>query len=146
MDLSPLPECFYRVSVKALILDDTRTKFLVVQERSKKWELPGGGLDWGESPQVGLAREIYEEMGLQVMSVAPHPSYFLTGQFTSKAGRKERWFVNVLYETVVKDLDITPSDECIATAFVTPQEALGLPAFNNVLTLAELFDYKKHVV
>jgi 8-oxo-dGTP diphosphatase len=44
-----LPGCYYRISVKALILDETRTKFLVVQELDGRWELPGGGLDWDEN-------------------------------------------------------------------------------------------------
>lgn len=29
-----------------------------------KWTLPGGGLDWGEHPEDGLHRELYEETGL----------------------------------------------------------------------------------
>jgi ADP-ribose pyrophosphatase YjhB (NUDIX family) len=57
---------YYRLSVKALILDSARTKFLLVQEDNGKWELPGGGLDWGESPQDGVAREIREEIGVQI--------------------------------------------------------------------------------
>lgn len=29
------------------------------------WTLPGGGLDWGEHPEEGLARELWEETGLR---------------------------------------------------------------------------------
>ena len=28
------------------------------------WTLPGGGLDWGEHPEEGMHRELYEETGL----------------------------------------------------------------------------------
>jgi ADP-ribose pyrophosphatase YjhB (NUDIX family) len=29
-----------------------------------EWTLPGGGLDWGEHPEAGMHRELYEEAGL----------------------------------------------------------------------------------
>ena len=73
-----IPDCFYRVSIKALILNETRDKFLIARESIGFWGLPGGGLEWGASPQSDLAREIAEEMGLQVVTVATYPSYFVT--------------------------------------------------------------------
>lgn len=76
-DYSDIPNCFYRVSIKALVLDE-EGRFLLCREDVGKWELPGGGLDHGESPRDGIIREIKEEMGLEVTSVAEHPSYFLT--------------------------------------------------------------------
>lgn len=36
---------FYRVSVKALILNETRDKFLLCKQGNGVWDLPGGGLD-----------------------------------------------------------------------------------------------------
>ncbi len=33
---------------------------------SKRWTLPGGGLDFGEHPEVGMIREVLEETGMIV--------------------------------------------------------------------------------
>jgi hypothetical protein len=54
-----------------------------------------------------------------VISVAAHPSYF----FTSKT-RKGVHIANVLYETIVKNLDFTPSEECVAVRFFSKEDAL----------------------
>ena len=52
----------YRTSVKALILND-KSELLLVREGNKEWNLPGGGVDWGESPHAALHRELVEELG-----------------------------------------------------------------------------------
>lgn len=101
---------YYRLSVKALILDETRTKFLLVQEDNGKWELPGGGLDWGEKPQAGIRREIQEEMGLVATYVADQPSYLTTAARDSDG----TWTANVLYETTLEHLNFIPSSECLS--------------------------------
>lgn len=34
------------------------------------WDLPGGSIEFGESPMQALVREVYEETGLQVQTAA----------------------------------------------------------------------------
>lgn len=137
-----LPPCFYRISIKALVLDETRTKFLITKEKNGKWELPGGGLELGENPQEALAREIQEEMGITVTSVAAHSSYFLT--FISEMPKKFP-LANIIYEATLANLNFTPSDECIEIAFLSPEEArVRGDLFINVRLLAEQFDVTRH--
>ncbi len=137
-----IPNRFYRVSIKALILDETRTKFLVVQEDNGKWEFPGGGLDWGEKPHEGLARELQEEMGLEACLINQTPCYFLAQQKKPN----DIYVANVFYEVTVKDLDFTPSEECVAIRFVTPEEVKSLETFPNVQELASMFDPQNHTL
>ncbi len=130
-----IPDCFYRVSVKALVLNETKDKFLVCKKKSGVWELPGGGLDWGMSPQDELAREIDEEMSIKITKVADHPSYFLTGQTIIR----KQWVANIIYETELEHLDFTPSDECTEIRFVNRDNLPEGQVFPVVLKLADVF-------
>ncbi len=132
------PNGFYRISPKGLILNETRDKFLIVQEEDGMWDLPGGGLDFGEASQDCLRREIKEEMGLDVLTVSNSPSYFFTDEFQSEA-RKGMWYANVLYEITVAGLDFIPSSECVAVKFVSPEEVSGLTTYNSITNLAKMF-------
>lgn len=111
---------YYRLSVKALILNETRDKFLVTKKSNGVWDLPGGGLEWGESPHDGLCREIEEEMKLPVASIAARPSYFLGGY--PMTPQQEVWMAIVVYETVLGHLNFTPSDECEEIRFISTKD------------------------
>jgi 8-oxo-dGTP diphosphatase len=134
-----LPHTYYRVSAKALILDETKTKFLITLEDSGFWELPGGGLDWGESIEESIKREIKEEMGLEVLEVGREPLYFLRGQ-----NLKGNWSINLLFEVKVKNLNFTPSEECREIKFVDGENLKSLNTFRTVQELGKLFDPNKH--
>lgn len=53
------------VSVKAVIFDDQGRVLLGLNDRSE-WELPGGRMNAGESPQECVVREVREETGIEV--------------------------------------------------------------------------------
>lgn len=141
MNKDIIPNCFYRISVKALVLNHTRDKFLICQEEDGRWELPGGGLDWGETPQSDLPRELMEEMGLQATWIAEHPSYFFT---VAKVGEPGIWICNVLYETRLEHLNFTPSDECVAIDWISSENADQFKQFPNVSMLVQQFDPAQH--
>lgn len=132
-----VPECFYRISVKALILDD-QNRFLLVKEDNGHWELPGGGLDFGESPQEGLKREIWEEMRLETSYVAPQPSYFFT-----TPNHNGVFIANVMYETRMVNLDFVPSAECVEIGFFTSGQVFEEKyLYPNVRVFAGIFSAK----
>ena len=76
--MEQIPNWFYRISAKALILDEDK-KFLLVREE-KWWELPWWWLEYWESPQEWIRRELYEEMWINVIRINKKPSYFITTQ------------------------------------------------------------------
>lgn len=55
----------FRVSLKAVIRNENG-ELLVVKERGRDvWELPGGGMDHGETFEEAMKRELFEEISYQ---------------------------------------------------------------------------------
>lgn len=56
------------IRVVAAILKRNNTYFIARRAPHKvhpgKWEFPGGKIDFGESPEVALERELFEEFGV----------------------------------------------------------------------------------
>jgi 8-oxo-dGTP diphosphatase len=118
------PDCFYRVTVKGLCVRDG--KVLLVRESAKisgKWELPGGGLDFGEDICEGLKRELREEMGMEVKSLSEKPVYVWTHRYETNS-RKVGWYYSLVlaYRVEFESLDFTPSEECEAVQFFSKDE------------------------
>lgn len=132
--------CYYRISIKGLVVDETG-RFLLVKEDNGKWELPGGGLDHGEDPINGLRREIHEEMGLVVTAISPSPKYFVT---TRRRG-SDTFIANVIYEIELQDLNFTASDECQELRYFTVDEARKEDLFPNVAKLLEVYDPQLYI-
>ncbi len=139
--MSEIPNCFYRVSIKALVLNEAKDKFLLCKEEDGRWELPGGGLDWGMTPQEDLPRELMEEMGLKATYIADNPCYFITGRSTN---HPEIRIANVLFETKLEHLNFTPSDECIEIKFVNKDEVEGMELFDGPKKLLKMFKPENH--
>ncbi len=141
--MSEIRSKYYRLSVKALILNEERNKFLLTKKENGVWDLPGGGLDWGETPGKGLAREINEEMQLTARYIAERPSYFFGGYIMS--AEPETWFAIVVYETELESLNFTTSDECTEITFVSKNDLKDLERVPpTVKDLAEQFKPENH--
>ncbi len=58
-----------RVSAHVVIVENGRLLLCRLSAQTDdpgKWTLPGGGLDFGEAPEVGAHRELIEETGLEI--------------------------------------------------------------------------------
>ncbi|MBV9487413.1 MAG: NUDIX domain-containing protein [Frankiaceae bacterium] len=62
---SPFPPALrVPVSVKGIVIVDGRV--LLLKNERDEWELPGGKIELGESPEECVAREVEEEVGWRV--------------------------------------------------------------------------------
>ncbi len=129
----------YRISVKGIVIDKAG-RFLLAKEEDGQWELLGGGLHHNEEPIDGLKREVMEEAGLEVTYVSPTPKYFYTFPKVGHEGHA----ANVVYEMNLKNLDFTPSEECIELRFFTVEEAHRTNPSIRTAKFLDLFDPSLH--
>ena len=97
--------------VGAVVLD-TRGRCLVARRDREPyqglWEFPGGKVKIGEAPETAVARELHEELGIQVMVgkriargaaevegqpavLDVYPAFILTGDVTLTEHSEVRW-------------------------------------------------------
>ena len=127
-------ESNYRISIKALILDD-QGRFLLSRQTNGVWNFLGGGIHFGETIEECLIREIREETGLKVVSMAQNLSYFLTFQKQSNAS----WHANVFYKVQLHSLAFTTSEECLELRFFNKKEATEIKCNENVIKFCNYF-------
>jgi len=125
--------CFYRISIKGIVVDD-QGRILLAREDNGMWEMLGGGLDHGEKPKDGLRREILEETGLKVTKIADKPSYVVT----SKRKENSTYMANIIYEIELESRNFTPSNECQELRFFSIEDTETVELFPNVVELKKL--------
>jgi 8-oxo-dGTP pyrophosphatase MutT (NUDIX family) len=119
--LSEIDTCLYRVSVKAIIENDD--KFLLVKEEDDPfWSFPGGGVDYGESTEEALVRELSEELGVPTNKVK------IDGQVAFIAigildGIPK---LNLFYKVEVSIADIKPTKHAVDHQWYSLEELTGL--------------------
>lgn len=128
-------QCFYRLSVKALVLDN-QNRFLLALEDDGYWDLLGGGLEHNENPKEALAREIEEESGLTATWISPTPLYVVTALRQSK----KSYTANIIYRVKLSSLDFTASDECQDLRFFDVTEAKQQNILPNVAAFLDVYD------
>jgi 8-oxo-dGTP diphosphatase len=125
---------FYRVSVKALIFDNEQ-RLLVFQDNQGTWEMPGGGLEHGETLEQGITRELDEEMRIT-------PATIGAVQFVYTAVHDTGYHKLCLALPVtLKTTRFVPSaDDLVAAKYVSREEFERLPFQSNEIAVVQYAD------
>ena len=106
-----------------------------MREDNNSRDFPWGGLEFGEDVKESIVREVKEEAWLEVIWVAKEPLYFVVSYNPEHDVRLGHPF----YETKVKDLNFTPSEECQEIKFVTKEEAEKMNIRLNVVAFLKQY-------
>jgi len=102
------------VTVKALIEKDE--KFLFLKDHKGVWELPGGRINFGESPEKALRRELCEELGYKQVQIG---SIVDSWTFNVSKDGGDYQFIVLVFKCLVKDNEIKKSDEYVEYQWIS---------------------------
>jgi putative (di)nucleoside polyphosphate hydrolase len=127
-------ESLFRPCVLGVISNE-RGEVLIAERMEPRgaWQFPQGGIDPGESPEVAIRREIFEELAIsaiQIISRAREPVRYefppnMTGSIAQKyRGQEQIWFHLRCHPSISPDLEKATDKEFVAYTWVSVQEAL----------------------
>jgi nucleoside triphosphatase len=129
-------------TVGALVVN-SRGQVLIVKTTKWRgtWGVPGGKVEWGETLEAALVREFQEEVGLELTHIrfALLQEAVLDSQFCQPAH-----FIMINYYAFSASETITPNEEIVEWAWVTPEEAMEYPLNSYTRILIE--DYIKNQI
>ena len=110
--------CQYRVSAKALIRGAEDTMLFIEENGGGGFELPGGGIENGETARQALERELKEELNANLISMnnAPRFVWIINGELV--------WLI---YEVIIDGINnFKPSEHAANARFCKPSDLHGL--------------------
>ena len=121
------------VTQKAII--EKNGKVLVCRGIGDKvWEFPGGRLHMGEAPVEGIAREIREELGIEIKNIRP---FRVEPSFHFKSNMHQVFIAYLsTCDSVEMKVDATEVEE---TEWISKEELQTLPMFDDCESVKTAF-------
>lgn len=129
----------FHITVKAIVIYNHKILILKKVKPSTDglgyWELPGGGLEYGETPHEALVRELKEETDLDIRIIKP--------VYTFTAIRSDYQTVGIGFLTIPTNDKVTLSNEHTEYKFVTRdelQDFLDEKIYNDIIFTLEEYE------
>lgn len=126
----------FHITVKGIVVLDNKILLLKRVKPSTDglgfWELPGGGLEYGETPNQALIRELKEETGLDIVIIKP--------AYTFTKISEDYQTVGIGFLCIPKNDHVRLSDEHTDYCFVTIEKAkelLDKEIYNDIIYTIE---------
>jgi 8-oxo-dGTP pyrophosphatase MutT (NUDIX family) len=120
--LTEIDNALYRIATRVLVVKDN--KVLLVREKDDDWwSFPGGGIDYGETIQEALIREVVEELGVTAehIVVGDASAFISIGAVANGIPR-----CNIFYHATVPEEEIKPTDDVYEQKWFSPDDFSNL--------------------
>lgn len=129
----------FHITVKGIVVFQNK---VLLMKRSRPssdglgyWELPGGGLEYGETPNEALLRELKEETGLDIKIIKPI--------YTFTKIREEYQTVGIGYLCIPTNDQVVISNEHTEYCFCKEEQAkqlLNKEIFEDIVSVLKEYD------
>jgi len=95
------------------------------KEWHNKWQVPGGGMEFGETPEQTLAREIQEELKISARIIFPYPVIITNVWYGDDVDTKQDThviFIVYLVDIGNQKIDVSGDEETSGYAWVKPED------------------------
>lgn len=106
-------EQIQKITTKGIICREGQVLF--AKDQGGLWELPGGRVNFGESPEAALKRELQEEVGFTQVEVG---NIIHVWTFTSAKAHNTQ-FILLVFECFTNEKKVELSEEHLAYAWIS---------------------------